>query len=313
MSTTKIDSLQPQHYGAILIIGNSGSGKSTLVKQYLAEYGQGKDLYVINSKDDEYKSVAPDRVLISMSETQSIKENSIVIIEDIIRLSKKDSEAISVLLNFQVHHSNLKLFCITHHVYKTCIYCLLSFFHSIFFTSDSNNSAIIKLVARAFSIEKPTYLEWSRIVGKNIYKPGKFYVFDVKHMKLLVYSTWEDISQCRGVDIFESEVTDETTDRAAQLHTRFNAFLSHYPHYKSASMIFAIIIECLPMDQIRPRDFTIMSENAKKQTIRISIVDYITSLTSPSAHVDMHQLSFHRYITSRCKIPDFYIRNVVYK
>jgi hypothetical protein len=137
-----------------------------------------------------------------------------------------------------------------------------------------------------------------------------------------MFDGWQDILEHKAV-LLENAIdcSDSTNATAgnmalttkADLIIRMRRFLNHYPHVQNANVLLDLIIDCLPLDRIRANDLSILFENARLERIRISIVDYITSLQSPSAAVSTNLLSFHRYITLRCKIPEIFVRNHSYK
>ena len=138
---------------------------------------------------------------------------------------------------------------------------------------------------------------------------------------MYMFDTWQDMLEHKAVLLENAVDYSVRSDNAAavglatktNLVIRLRRFLNHYPHVQSANIILDLIIDCLPLDRIRANDLSILFENARMERIRISIIDYITSLQSQNASVATNLLSFHRYIVARCKIPEIFIRNPLYK
>ena len=134
-NTSPDPTLSLAKYGCSLIIGRSGSGKSFYVKELLqkiqkSSVGKKTHIYTINVNSREYLDIFKKRIkAISLNDLKLIKEQSYVIVEDVILMTAKENAQLRLLLNKLCHHSFLKVFVITHSIHKNGVFSLLSFFH----------------------------------------------------------------------------------------------------------------------------------------------------------------------------------------
>ena len=144
-------------YGCVLLLGGSGTGKSHGLKQMIADLQVTTNknvphLYSINVRDQEYLTEFKQHTAISFEKINTIKDGSLVIVEDIITLSTKEEVSLRQLLNWQAHHKQLKVFCVSHNIFKTKLFNTISYFQYVVFTSSLSNLTVIKNCLNYFQV-----------------------------------------------------------------------------------------------------------------------------------------------------------------
>ena len=64
------------------------------------------------------------------------------------------------LLNYWAHHKSLKVFCLSHNIFKTNLFNTLSYFHFFVFTSSLSNLHLIKNCLSYFQVDPEILLGW---------------------------------------------------------------------------------------------------------------------------------------------------------
>ena len=134
-------------YGSVLFLGGTGTGKTfglkIILKQILS-LQKHATLYTINVKDSEYAAeFKKQHVATKFEKIESFRKGSVVVVEDIIDLNTKEEIALRQLLNWHAHHKKLKVFCVSHNIFKTKLYNTLSYFKFVIFTSSLGNLFVL--------------------------------------------------------------------------------------------------------------------------------------------------------------------------
>ena len=270
-----------------------------------------------NNVEKKSKSVVKQ---LCFSKMESAKANSIVVAEDII--SMKESEQINLRkgLNYNAHHKNQKIICVSHMIHKTSMYSMLSFFHYILFSSSKANLPLIRFTFNYFKLDKiDEWLQKFLEHGKNG-KIGIYFFFDCHKM---TFNVLTDIGKSEftvlggGETDYDEKPQQQQTPKfnrietIAKLQIKFDKFLSHHPLSNQASSIFSIIINGIDLKNIRENDLTISFKdrfNSSKK-ILISLVDYITILLDENVQVSSSQFVLHKYLQKYCYIPQIFSAN----
>jgi len=276
-------------------------------------------LFLINVRGDEvahYKKLHKQSNIIlgsSILTLKKVSKKSVVIIEDIITMTKDEEICMRKYLNYFAHHRQLKIFCVCHTVHKTRIYSMLPLFNYIIFTSSSSNIPVIRFTMQYFKIEKDKVLEWMDNYNKLNVRGGligDYYFFDCTQM--IFYKTKIDFEKAIVVGRLNDDDENRSDSNApteAGLVTRFDNFFEGNPLRSSACAIFSIIIKVLPLTTVRDFDLTVnfVAKNGIEK--RISLVDYVHSLLTSDKPVTDACLLLHEYVSRRCKIPTFFVVN----
>jgi hypothetical protein len=83
-----------------------------------------------------------------------IAKSSVVVFEDVIGLSNRESRTLRFNLNIAVHHDDLTSIVLSHSLVKTSLISTLPFFDTILITNSLSNSSILKLLLQFFKIDK---------------------------------------------------------------------------------------------------------------------------------------------------------------
>ena len=285
--------------------------------------------YGLNVAPDElidYKKILGSGKInsIAFEQLKGTKSNSLVIVEDIIHLSTSDAKNLRTSLNYDAHHKNQKNFCVTHSMYKTSIWSMLSFFHFIIFSSASSNIPVIRICLKIyFKVEKSIIENWIyqfKILGKE--QKDAYFYFDCSSMKFYFSKNLLDPS-CARILSDNSKVSTSLNSKSEEnekeellelrkrtLEIKFEKFCEGHPFKLQATAVFSILINCLNLELIRNHDLTIKFKTKKNTEKRISLVDYISALldsTNKKTHQDL--LVLHKYVTNFCNIPSIFILN----
>lgn len=308
-------------YGCVLLLGGSGTGKSHGLKQMIADLqvSAGKNsphLYSINVRDQEYLDEFKQHTPISFDKINLVRNNSIVIVEDIITLNTKEEISLRQLLNWQAHHKELKVFCVSHNIFKTKLFNTISYFHYVVFTSSLSNLAVIKNCLSYFQVTPEVWEHLQSKIKTFEGKQGVYFFFDTNKRAFYVTNNLLDPGSTRLLAHAEKSV-DSTNQKAEkikqELQKRFELFFKGRENAPQANAVFSILVNCLNPEHVRLVDLT-LKFNSARGIRRVSLVDYINSLLDarPSAQPDQSQLVVHNYIKSHCKIPEIFLLNKFY-
>ena len=305
-------------HGCVLILGGSGTGKSHGVKQMISNL---QDLspkniphvYSINVRDKEYLTEFKQHTSISFEKITSIRDNSIVLVEDIITLTTKEEVQLRQLLNWQAHHKQLKVFCVSHNIFKTKLFNTISYFQYVVFTSALSNLAVMKNCLRYFQVEPEVWEELQSKIRLSEGKQGTYFFFDTNKRAFYVTQNLTDQSESRL--LANAEKTTDTSQQKLEkskqaLQKRFELFFKGRDNSSQANAVFSILVNCLNPDHVRLVDLT-LKFNSAKGIQRVSLVDYINSLLDSQARhePDHSQMVVHNYIKSHCTIPKIFLLN----
>lgn len=310
--------LLSQSYGSCLVIGKSGSGKTTLVKSILKHQlslKKKQKIYTVNAKGNEYSKISNDITNVTFDQLPTIPSKSLIIIEDIITLTEGQSKLLREAINFNAHHKKQKIFVITHHVYKTKLYSLITHFSFIIFTSSSTNLPILKVVLNYSGFTKDQVSSWCEIF-KTTTNPYAYFVlagfnntfYRCDSLKEFIALKFKSLSSS---DIDTSVNTATSKDDLIQ---RFDAFIDKtYKYKQTAKNIFSIIINALPnLIHINLGDLTFICQTRTGSKLYISLVDYILSLLRKSSKPSKQLLFVHKYFKNICTVPIAFIKNKRY-
>lgn len=303
----------------------SGTGKSTLLKKLVGLSNSDikggleniKQVYLLNVGGAEKKvySKLSDKdvhVLEGYDKLVHTKNRSLLLVEDIINMSKSEERLLRKTLNYDAHHKKQKVFCVSHSIHKTSIWSLLAFFHFIIFTSASSNIPVIRFTLNYFKIEKSQIDSWLsqfQILGRAG-KFGIYFYFDCVKMTFNVANntTFSNTKLLGTAGLAESASPagkqDSDPNLKTQLQVKFAAMIEAFAHKSQANAIFSMIVNCLNPTLIREHDLSFAFKSLKtNREIRFSLVDYITVLLTPHCPVSRPLEAFHNYIQSICRLP----------
>ena len=314
-------------YSAIFFIPlsverRSGSGKSAflklLLRKYSAEPKLQRDVYLINVAEGEMKNYAKyaKNTKFSKIDFQNLPKcttGSVIIVEDIINMGKRDEQILRHSLNYDAHHRKQKIICISHSIHKNSIWSMLPFFHHIVFSSAPSNSPVIRFALNYFKIEKPVISNWIEKF-RNRAKLGIYFFFDSQKMTFNVMH--ESVFQTGKFSILGHTGNNETAKSKKlslkqTMEEKFEKFVSGQEFRVQAIALFGLLINCIDLTLIREHDLTMAFASTAENysTIRISLVDYIACLLSKDAVPNSRLLTLHNYLSKLCRIPKMFIIN----
>ena len=315
----------------ISFFNRSGTGKSTLLKQLVASCsasGKIKKLYLVNVGAAEtviYRELFTEvAVMQEFEQISKTEPHSLILVEDIINMTKNDEKVLRRGLNYDAHHKSQNFFCVSHSIYKTSIWSMLSFFHFIIFTSAVSNIPVIRFTLNYFKIEKAQlnfWLDKFKVLGRGGQK-GIYFYFDCVKMTFNVSedTNFKKLKKIGTAGIAETENPEKNSlakenpasSPPASLQQKFDLFIEGFSHQTQASAIFSILVGCIKPALIRTSDLSFAFKTGKQQNqleVRLSVVDYITTLLTPKMPASQPLKAFHNYVQKRCNIPQIFILN----
>lgn len=286
-------------------------------------------MYLVNVKSEEilqyYELHKKIKAYSKLTSIPKVAKNSILIIEDIISLKNDEEACLRQYLNYVAHHESIKIFCVSHTIYKTKIFSTVSLFHYIVFTSSLQNLVVLKQTLQSFKIDKHLVKKWTSVFEK--YAEGDkfkaYYFFDCS--KMIFYrgktsgsaqtaSCFNSVSAIGSLTEAPSQLSDKTESNEKMLKKHFEDIVRFHPYKTQANSLFSIIVKALPKQHIRCNDLTVTFKLKNKRNLEksISLVDYIHALlstTKKGAPVDTELRVLHEFIRRRCKIPKIFILN----
>lgn len=242
-------------------------------------------------------------------------KNTGVIVEDIIHMTKDDERQLRTSLNYDAHHKNQKLFCVSHAIHKTSMFSMLPFFHFIIFTCFPANLPLLRFTFSYYKLEPEQKALWidefKRLCGNG--QLNAYFFFDTATMSF--YHT-TDILSPESANFIGTlgnmiETNNETNNEAEKkkLSKQFDKFVDSLVFKSEASAVFSIIINSINLTLIRAADLTVCFNSISGKRTRISLVDYVTCILSPSAKASKSLLVLHKYLRHACLIPYIFIKN----
>lgn len=239
----------------------------------------------------------------------TIPERSVIIVEDIINMSKEEEVILRFYLNEYAHHKTLKIFCVGHTLYKTGLYGMLSLFNYILFTATPSNLPLLKQALAYFRLEKDEVQEYVEQFSdrKNL---GQYYYLDCQEMKM---KSFELGSAARRRTVGPEGDVDETHAQTVRrrekgLLERFGSFFEDHPEKVKARSLLCIIIRAVPESLVRDIDLTVEFASATGRK-NISLIDYISNLLELNRRLDAEQQVLHNFIKSKCQLPKYLVTN----
>lgn len=302
-------------YGSCLIIGKTSSGKTTLVKAILKAHWKinpNVNIYTINVRGGEYSNISEKIINVDYEQMDTIPRKSIIIIEDVISMTPFQANALRQAVNYNAHHKKQKIYVITHHVFKTSVYQLISYFNYIVFTASHSNIPLVKIILRYFHLPKDEIDRATSLIKNTHYV---YFVFNVDNHRFFKADSIKQMLLGNLKDTHGDSVTGSRSIASKDdLLQRFESFVfSNVEKKQQASTIFSILINALPnLHNINVTDLTLRCQTKNGQQINISLVDYVMSLLSANQKVTKYDLFVHKYFKKLCKLPTMFIVNKRY-
>jgi hypothetical protein len=300
-------------------------------------------LVLLNVRADEASEYSENHKIVKrlsgLEKLKDVEKKSLIFLEDIIHLTKKEEVMLRQSINYDAHHKAQKIFCIAHTVHKNSLWSLISLFNYLVFTSSPSNGPLLRVVLNYFKLDEQAvqaYVDFFRTSRKTLNSPYPYFYFNTSTMtfgystNFLLQGTLQKIVLPQDADSSESDVLhakniqNQLVDKSKLL---FRDLSSTHPHHTEACAIFAIVLPSLlsatsnekKTEQFLNSNDLTVNFKSQQGLIRISLVDYILDLVTPPATAAVNQkpssfalLAMHKYVLTRCSIPSHLIRNICY-
>jgi len=300
----------------IFLLCRSGSGKSSILRLALTKESckWARQLILINVKPDEAQHYQKCHSAVkrynSIKEIQhNTPERSIVVVEDIINMSKDEEIIFRYFLNEHAHHKTLKMFCVGHTLYKTSLYGMLSLFNYILFTSTPSNIPLLKQTLAYFRIEKDQIDEYVETFGdKKSF--GHYYYLDCQSMTMSSLDASSGFKGGGTSNLGSDDHEAKQKRREKLLLERFGLFFEDHPEKIKAKALLSILLRAIPESVVRDVDCTARFQHKRGEKY-ISLIDYISLLldTKAGTILEREQQVLHLYIKSKCQLPRYLVLN----
>ena len=315
MSDIEHPNLEKCNYGRVLFLGASGTGKSYGLKELVQNLQQKTrpvpPVYTINVGDADFSTGLKKQVTATFAQMAKIKEGSIVVVEDIINLNTKEEVCLRQLLNYWAHHKSLKVFCVSHNIFKTKLFNTLSYFHFVIFTSSLSNLHLLKKCLSYFQVDPEVVSGWQAKIKSFGGPKGVYYFWDNSQRIFFATNKLTDPGSARELGKADSPDQDASEEKLrADLQRRFDIFFRGRQNAAQASAVFSIIVDCLNPKHIRLTDLT-LNFTSRQGPKRVSLVDYVNSLLTadPKNKPEPSHLIVHKYVSTHCTIPEIFLLN----
>ena len=309
-------------FGSVLFLGGSGSGKTyglkSVVRQLLCQQKK-TILYSINVKDSEYtKEFSKRHCPIQFDKINNIKRGSVVVIEDIIDLKTKEEIALRQLLNWHAHHKSLKVFCISHNIFKTKLYSTVAHFNYVVFTSSLSNLFVIGKCLGYFQLEPEIIENLLQKIKWFKGTKGVFFYLQTSNRNFNTTNNLVDSNSTKILALGDAQISDkvEKEKKKLALQQRFELFFKGQKRAHQAGAVFSIINECVDPSLIVLTDLTLKFKTVKGVRKNVSLVDYVNSLLTEKSINQQNEneeyLVCHRFIQAHCNIPKIFLLNKNY-
>jgi hypothetical protein len=246
-------------------------------------------------------------------------------VEDIIDMSKKEEILLRRAVNYDAHHKGQKIFCISHTIHKTSLYTLLQLFNYVIFTPSPGNVPTLRNVLNHFKLEKDLIELYVRFFKLQKLSGNSYFYFVPATSEF----GWSGDRFKKGSLIklvLEANQADSSENNEAEWKAKtrelkdvFENLTSDHPNQSQAMSVFSIVVASLKLledyDKIFScHDLTVnFIKNASGNVERISVVDYILDLVTPSdSSPDKRFKVLHNFVKTRCVIATFLRRNKHY-
>lgn len=257
---------------------------------------------------------------LNLEKLKDVREGSYLLIEDIIHLEKKEEKNIRDILNYQAHHKRLKVFCVSHTIYRTSIWSMLPLFHYIVFTGAGSNAPVLRNVLDFFRVERSQADRWlqtfSKLSRESDLSKLKIFFFDCALMSFN-YSLNSDLSppykQVGAVGVDEEDRGEKAESLlTADVKRKFAKMTQDCRLKSTARSLFDLVVEVLPKQWINQADlsFKFARRGVGNSHVNVSIVDYVMCLIDENGEKpDPGQRALHSLISRSCTLPKLFKAN----
>ena len=304
----------------ILIIGASGSGKSQTTRRLLRD--SPLPTFVLNDRDRQHTDYTPlefDQVL--------DQSDCNVVVEDLIDCSPTQLAVLQTLCNFNARHHRIALLVlVAHSITKNGIAALLQYLTHVFFMTTRSTVASLTYVLASYQFPRASRLAMqAKFIGELVSESGGGGRRRYGHWVLDVERGSFQPGDGGGVDSTDSsgELAASSTAEAAGLpddrtelrrvaEIYIPLFAEDEKHGRRALAVFDYVVAGLV--DLRHLDRTSLEFHFRGKDSgklrRLSLIDYVNTVTTASAPVSADIMSLHGYLTQQgLRLPRCFVKN----
>lgn len=307
------DDVEGPPHTSILVLGRTNTGKSALCRNLLAEFKEfDKPVYILNFRGNRKKT--PHNI-VEWKDLPKLK-NCALLVEDLITITKRQYDALSLVLNWSVHHENVcPAIFVSQQIHKQGLTGLLGSFTRVYVTAAKANIYTWKRLLTYYSFdddERRKHIETFR----KCTVPRSTFFLDVETLAVTRVN-FPLLPEVRYGDEQQSGKKHKKTSMSARdtlALAKANRYLSVLSNSKEALAIFELLYYHLPKSTINVNTLEItLQEKGSVRPVVISLVEYIATLVDDKKRVPASRLiyKFHKYTQSvhNVSLPKHFVLN----
>lgn len=268
----------------------------------------------------EYSEKHQNVKKLTLDNLQACPKRSVLLVEDLIHMTKKEELNLRHSLTYDAHHKLQKIYCVSHTIHKNSVWTLVQLFTYLIFTSNSGNLPLLRLVLNYFKLD-PKFVELCVNFFKSKQNLGYTYFYFNSSSGFFGWSgdLLKPGTLFKVVDQAEdASESGEPRHDSENLKSFFSELTKGHSRQSAACSIFSMVLFSISDQKnfFNAHDLTVNFRTRNEGVIRISLVDYILDLVSPQkAGQRPPQKSFcilHNFLKTRCVIPKFLVQNKSY-
>lgn len=302
----KQDFKEPPHT-TILLLGRSGTGKTVFCRALLAEFKQfNKKVAILNFKPTKKTPTTPHKIIDwkDLSGPPPLQDIALLV-EDIIKLQKWQVNALTLLINYQVHHNRLSpTIFLSQQIYCQGLYSLLGGFTRIYVTAAKANIRTWVQLLQYFGFDKQERTTHLRAF-RTCKIPNSLFFLEVETLEITRIDApfLPDIGYGTAADEGdENRNTQKTSKKMSGRDTlalsKAQRYLSVLSNPREALALFDLLYYKLSKSSIDPESLEItLQQKGSSRPVFVSLIDYIGHLVDAKQKVVPSRLikKFHSY------------------
>ena len=287
---------------SVLYVGSSGSGKTSMITTQIKRTKQSrKSVFVLNDHADLARTHGFNNIGWEFK-FRSLRRSTLIC-EDLVCLSNKELKLLATLVNIIRRHNQNTVILVTHSLRNNNIYSLVCHMNFIVFLSNRSNIGNWNVTCSIFKVPDEVKTRGQEFFSRG---PAKYcsFVFNTASFEITTLSPEYSIVKEPGHSPSKNKYVSE-----AKLLERFQAVFKGFDHGHRFFALAQFLVFNLPPQVIAPDLSVSMLRANKKDRAKISVVDYVSTVSSPHVPVTEDIKSLHDFIRRKVSIPRLFVQN----